>query len=81
MAMEDSVVLAEQLAKPSVGIPAALKAYQEARYLRTARVQITSRIFGEIMHARGGARDLRNHLMSQRNPDHYREIDWLYRGI
>jgi len=81
MAMEDSVVLAEQLAKPSVEIPAALKAYQEARYLRTARVQITSRIFGEIMHARGGARDLRNHLMSQRNPDHYREVDWLYRGI
>lgn len=81
MAMEDAVVLAEKLASAGDAIHAALTAYQEARYLRTARVQITSRIFGEIMHARGGARDLRNHLMSRRNPDHYWEVDWLYRGI
>jgi hypothetical protein len=33
------------------------------------------------MHARGGARDLRNHLMAQRTPDTTWEIDWLYRSI
>lgn len=81
MAMEDAVVLADKLSLPGAQIGAALTSYQDDRYLRTARVQITSRIFGEIMHARGGARDLRNHLMSKRNPDHYWEVDWLYRGI
>jgi 2-polyprenyl-6-methoxyphenol hydroxylase-like FAD-dependent oxidoreductase len=81
MAMEDAVVLAEKLGEPGAAIGAALVSYQEERYLRTARVQITSRIFGEIMHARGGARDLRNHLMSKRDPEKYWEVDWLYRGI
>ncbi len=81
MALEDGVVLAEKLAAAGSEIPAALLAYQEERYLRAARVQLTSRFFGEIMHARGGARDLRNHLMSRRDPDNYWELDWLYRGI
>jgi len=81
MAMEDAVVLAEKLDAAGADIPAALLAYQEARYLRTARVQLTSRIHGQIMHARGGARDLRNHLMSLRNPENFWEVDWLYRGI
>ena len=51
------------------------------RYLRTARVTITSRIFGDIIHADGGSRDLRNHLLAQRTPETFWEIDWLYRGI
>ena len=62
-------------------INAALVAYQEQRYLRTARVQLTARIFGDIIHTRGGARDLRNHLMAQRTPETFTEVDWLYRGI
>ena len=81
MAMEDAVVLADILAQAAGDIPAGLLAYRDERYLRTARVQITSRIFGQIMHARGGARDLRNHLMSKRDPENFGEIDWLYRGI
>ena len=80
MALEDAVVLADKLVDAS-DIPSALLAYRDARYLRTARVQITSRIHGQIFHARGGARDLRNHLMSQRDPDSYWEVEWLYRGI
>ncbi len=81
MALEDAVVLAEKLAAAGADIPAALLSYRDARYLRTARVQLTSRIHGQIMHARGGARDLRNHLMSLRNPDNFSEVEWLYRGI
>ena len=81
MALEDAVVLAEKLKNAGTDIPAALLAYRDARYLRTARVQLTSRIHGQIFHARGGARDLRNHLMAQRDPDSYFEIEWLYRGI
>lgn len=81
MAIEDAVVLAARLEQAGDDVNAALLAYQSERYLRTARVQITSRIFGDIMHARGGARDLRNHLMAQRTPDTTWEIDWLYRSI
>jgi salicylate hydroxylase len=86
MAIEDGVVLSKELAGVAgvtgVGdINAALVSYQEQRYLRTARVQLTARIFGDIIHTRGGARDLRNHLMAQRTPETFTEVDWLYRGI
>ena len=85
MAIEDAVVLSGKLAKAlgSAGadVGAALAAYEEERYLRTARVTITSRVFGDIIHANGGARDLRNHLLAQRTPETFWEVDWLYRGI
>jgi salicylate hydroxylase len=81
MAIEDSVVLSRLLQKAGDEVAAALQAYEKERYLRTARVTITSRVFGDIIHADGGGRDLRNHLMAQRTPDTFWEIDWLYRGI
>ncbi len=81
MAMEDAVVLAAKLAQAGSDINAALLAYEKERYYRTARVQITARIFGEIIHCAGGARDLRNHLLEQREPGSSWEVDWLYRGI
>ena len=81
MAIEDAVVLSGKLEKAGSGVDAALRAYELERYLRTARVTITSRIFGDIIHANGGARDLRNHLLAQRTPETFWEVDWLYRGI
>jgi salicylate hydroxylase len=81
MAIEDAVVLATQLAEANGDINGALTAYEKARYLRTARVQITARVFGEIIHCGGGARDLRNHLAEQRPTGTAAEADWLYRGI
>ncbi len=81
MAIEDAVVLAGLLAQAGADVAGAFVAYEKERYLRTARVQITARIFGEIIHCGGGARDLRNHLLSQRTPETYWEVDWLYRGI
>lgn len=82
-AMEDAVVLADKLAAPgaSGNINAALQAYAAERYMRTTRIVIGSRIFGEVFHAKGGARDLRNYLMSQRDPDNFWECEWIYRGI
>jgi salicylate hydroxylase len=38
----------------------AFKKYQELRYLRTARAQLMARVFGEIYHASGVNRELRN---------------------
>lgn len=81
MAIEDGVVLSRELAAAAGDTNAALLAYEQQRYLRTARVQLTARIFGDIIHSRGGARDLRNHLMAQRTPETFTEVDWLYRGI
>jgi len=81
MAIEDAVVLSGRLKEAGREINAALLAYEKERYLRTARVTITSRIFGDIIHANGGARDLRNHLLAQRTPETFWEVDWLYRGI
>ncbi len=81
MAIEDAVVLAALLSQAGTDINDALVAYENQRYLRTARVQITARIFGEIIHCGRGARDLRNHLLAQRTPETFWEVDWLYRGI
>ncbi len=81
MAIEDAVVLASRLAQAGSDVSGAFLAYEKDRYLRAARVQITARIFGDIIHCRGGARDLRNHLMAQRTPETFWEVDWLYRGI
>ena len=81
MAIEDALVLASLVARAGADIGGALLAYENERYLRTARVQLTARIFGDIIHCRAGARDLRNHLMAQRTPETFWEVDWLYRGI
>ena len=81
MAMEDGVVLARKLAGGDGPVSAALQAYEAERYLRAARITLTSRFFGHVCHASGGARDLRNHLASQRGDENFFEVDWIYRGI
>lgn len=77
-ALEDALCLADQVARLPGDPARAFLAYQEARYLRTARVQLTARFFGEFCHVAGVAATLRNALMSRRAPDSYHEVDWLY---
>ena len=48
------------------------------RILRTARVQRTARIFGEVCHIDGVGAMLRNALLKQRASDDYSYTDWLY---
>ena len=82
MAMEDGVVLAAKMARRGeAAVNAVLHDYEAERYLRAARVTLTSRFFGHVCHAGGGARDLRNHLAAQRGPENFFEVDWIYRGI
>ena len=82
MAFEDAVVLAQRLAAAPDDPHRAFLAYQEARYLRTARIQLTARAFGNVLHAGGVARELRNSIYCGRAPDSFfHEIDWIYRGI
>lgn len=76
-AMEDAAALGRQLA--AVSDPdAAIAGYVAERAPRTARVQRTARIWGDIWHVDGVARTLRNELMQRRDPADWRYLDWLY---
>ena len=81
MAIEDAVVLAEKVAAAGEDYNRAFLAYQRERMNRSARVVLSSRFFGEFLHADGGARELRNALARGRDADNPWEVDWLYRGI
>jgi len=81
MATEDAVCLAEKVEATPGDIPGAFKAYQQQRYLRTGRVQILARVYGEFYHARGVAAELRNQFLQSRSVDEaYDGIAWLYGG-
>ena len=81
MASEDAVVLADKVAASPDDLPAAFKAYQQARYLRTARTQIMARVYGEFYHARGVAAELRDMAVGGRSlQQSYDGIAWLYGG-
>jgi len=80
MAMEDSMALAREMAQRPDDVNQAMLRYQSQRLNRTARVITTARLFGEIVHARGGERLLRNELARRRDVHIPWEVDWLYRG-
>ena len=81
MATEDAVVLAEKVAAQPKDLPAAFKAYEQDRYLRTARTQIMARVYGEFYHARGVTAELRDMAVGSRTVEQsYDGIAWLYGG-
>jgi salicylate hydroxylase len=77
-AMEDAVCLANQIEAMSDDYEAAFKKYQELRYLRTARVQLMARVFGEIYHASGVNRELRNKVLREWGEQGGVDMSWLY---
>lgn len=80
MALEDAVVLAEVVSRND-DMEAAFETYARARYLRTARVQLISRQFGELYHATGVNRDLRNNILATTRPEAlYDTLGWLFGG-
>src|ERR1700751_5403728 len=81
MATEDAVWLADKVAENPDDLPAAFRAYVQQRYLRTARVQIMARVYGEFYHARGPTAELRNMMLGPRTPEEaYEGMSWLYSG-
>jgi 3-hydroxybenzoate 6-monooxygenase len=79
MATEDAVWLAEKVAEQPRDLPAALRAYVQQRYLRTARVQIMARVYGDFYHARGPTAELRDQMLAGRTAEQsYAGMDWLY---
>jgi len=82
MATEDAVVLANKLDAAKGDHAAAFEAYEKERYLRTARVQLMARFYGELYHAADVRRDLRNSLLAGTTPEAaINGAAWLYSGI
>lgn len=78
MALEDAVVVADCLSRTD-DISTAFRAYEQMRYLRTARIQLTSRQFGDVYHATGVQRELRNHLLAGARPEAlYETLAWVF---
>jgi len=82
MAMEDAVCLARMFERHNENIETALDNYQRQRRVRTARVQLDSRLIGDyIYHPHGAAAEVRDHVMSRLSPDEwYDRLEWLYGG-
>jgi len=79
MALEDAVVLAREVQAHDGDFERAFVAYQEKRYLRTARVQLTSRFIGDyVYHARGPAAEVRNQMLRGLTRE---SMAWLYDGV
>jgi 3-hydroxybenzoate 6-monooxygenase len=81
-AIEDAVVLGEALRFTRGDVEQAFRKYQQARYLRTGRVQLTARFYGDIYHAAGVQRELRNQLFqSGKESAGFAGLKWMYDGI
>lgn len=81
-AIEDAVVLREALRATHGEIAPAFQKYQQARYLRTGRVQLTARFYGDIYHASGVQRELRNQMFqSGKESAGFAGLKWMYDGI
>jgi salicylate hydroxylase len=81
-AIEDAVVLGAALRAFPGDVSRAFQNYQQARYLRTGRIQLTARFYGDIYHASGVQRELRNQLFqSGRESAGFAGLKWMYDGI
>jgi len=87
MAIEDAVVMAAYAELARWDFEQAFRWYEDERYLRNARVQTTARYYGDIYHAAGVVREVRNWFLAPGpgadpnvNPG-FEGIAWLYDGI
>jgi len=76
MALEDALCLSACLDEAE-NVEAAFHAYPLKRFLRTGRVQLAARLYGEFYHADGVRRELRNAYVKNLS---YEGLAWLYDG-
>jgi salicylate hydroxylase len=80
-ALEDAVCLTDMLAAHGANLPAAFRAYEDARVLRTGRVQLMSKVYGEVFHAAHVTAELRNAMLANRTAEQsWDGMAWLYDG-
>ena len=83
-AIEDAATLARSFAIHDAagaddgGVGRALAAYEKVRVPRTARVQRSARVWGDIWHIDGTGALLRNELFRGITDDDYSYADWLW---
>jgi salicylate hydroxylase len=87
-AFEDAAALAAAVSRfaPSTPLDAgeldrALAEYERVRIPRTARVQRSARLWGDIWHTDGVGVLLRNELLSRRTATEFQESDWLFADV
>ena len=81
MATEDAVQLGHDLAASPGDVAGALQRYNAKRYLRTARIQTMSRVYGQFYHAAGVVAELRDQFFKERTPEEaLKSSHWLYGG-
>lgn len=80
MALEDAVAFAHEMEAHDGRVEQAMLAYRDRRMLRTARVQIQSRLIGDhIYHPKDGHAALRNAMLRAKSAeDWYASVDWIY---
>ena len=78
MAIEDAVVLADELGRSPDDPAAALRAYERRRMPRTARVMRDAARTGRIYHLWGPLAVARNLVMRARGEKLRARYDWLY---
>src|SRR5882757_5299605 len=79
MTIQDAVCIADCVDEAEGEFTSAFHLWQTAPYLRTGRVQITARVYGEFFHASGVARELRNMFLGSRTQhDALQSMEWLY---
>ncbi|MEZ5824833.1 MAG: 3-hydroxybenzoate 6-monooxygenase [Geminicoccaceae bacterium] len=80
MAMEDAVALSHCLEHFGEDLDDALERYQSMRKVRTARVQMGSRLIGEYVYHPDGARAaVRNSVMRSYSAEEwFHRLNWLY---
>ena len=81
MATEDGLQLAHDVAATPGDLNGAFLRYQQKRYLRTARIQTSSRVYGQFYHAAGVVAELRDQFFQERTPEEaLKSTKWLYAG-
>jgi 2-polyprenyl-6-methoxyphenol hydroxylase-like FAD-dependent oxidoreductase len=77
-ALEDGVCIADCMDRHMPDVARAFVAFQNTRFLRATRVQMTARFFEHFWHPKDAAADLRNAYLASHAPDDYAEFDWVY---
>jgi 3-hydroxybenzoate 6-monooxygenase len=77
--LEDAATLGEALRVSGNDFAKGFDLYQRSRIARTARVVLSAREMGRILHAKGVERLVRNDLWKGRTPERYYDaLEWMY---
>ena len=82
MAIEDGLCLADCIAAAAGDFETAFRRYENARFLRTARVTFESRYLWDIYHSDGAGREVYWQMLGERSEaDTFQCLAWLYDGF